>query len=26
VYPGNVIWQHFALKKNRFSQIVNGEK
>mgnify|MGYP003347325908 CR=1 FL=1 len=26
VYPGNVIWQHFALKKNRFSEIVGREK
>ena len=26
IYPGNVIWQHFALKKSRFSEIVGGEK
>jgi len=26
VYPGNVIWDHFVLKKNRFSDIVEPEK
>ena len=26
VYPHNIAWQHFAQKKNKFSQIVKAER
>ena len=26
LYKGNVVWQHFVKKKNRFSEIINTEE